>query len=271
MARGGAAGGAAWKFMAPHPTRLDRRDFRSPAPCRRRACPLQGLTWEGVLNSWLLGTTVFAAFGAGGYALVCLYFIFGTLVTKVKLEQKQKEGIAEARSGRRGAVRAGQGIPRGWVGSGHAWLGARSHALGTTAERAGPKAGRPALPREAELRRCHPCGGPRGAGPGAALGCRCSGRARTPGSRGAAPAPPPLQLPPLPPVPAPPQGSVWGSGSAGIICAALALLTNNFHLYQVGSRFGGAGAGTPAGSEAGARREWERAARSRRRPLARPF
>jgi uncharacterized membrane protein len=27
-------------------------------------------------------------------------------VTKVKLEQKQKEGIAEARSGRRGPVRA---------------------------------------------------------------------------------------------------------------------------------------------------------------------
>ncbi|KAI8477263.1 MAG: DUF92-domain-containing protein [Monoraphidium minutum] len=64
---------------------------------------LKGLTWEGVLNSWLLGASVFAAFGGGGYLLVCLYFIFGTLVTKVKLEQKQKEGIAEARSGRRGA------------------------------------------------------------------------------------------------------------------------------------------------------------------------
>ena len=43
-----------------------------------------------------------AAFGAGGYALVCLYFIFGSAVTKLKLEQKQAEGIAEARSGRRG-------------------------------------------------------------------------------------------------------------------------------------------------------------------------
>eukprot|EP00877_Chromochloris_zofingiensis_P006758 jgi/Chrzof1/2335/Cz11g11120.t1 len=62
---------------------------------------LKGLTVEGVLNSWLLGTAVYSAFGPGGYLLVCLYFIFGTLVTKIKLEQKQKENIAEARSGRR--------------------------------------------------------------------------------------------------------------------------------------------------------------------------
>jgi hypothetical protein len=31
---------------------------------------LKGLTWVGVLNSWLLGTMVYSAFGAGGYLLV---------------------------------------------------------------------------------------------------------------------------------------------------------------------------------------------------------
>lgn len=62
----------------------------------------KGLTTAGIANSWLLGSCVYSAFGPGGYLLVCLYFIFGTLVTKVKLQQKQKEGIAEARSGRRG-------------------------------------------------------------------------------------------------------------------------------------------------------------------------
>ena len=41
-------------------------------------------------------------FGVGGYVLVCLYFVFGSAVTKIKLEQKQAEGIAEARGGRRG-------------------------------------------------------------------------------------------------------------------------------------------------------------------------
>ncbi|GLC41341.1 hypothetical protein PLESTB_001073500 [Pleodorina starrii] len=62
----------------------------------------KGLTPSGVAHAWFLGTSIFSAFGLGGYALVCLYFIFGTLVTKIKLEQKQKEGIAEARSGQRG-------------------------------------------------------------------------------------------------------------------------------------------------------------------------
>ena len=130
-----------------------------------------GLTPAGVAHSWALGTAVYSAFGPGGYAMVCLYFILGSLVglslmqssialrhspyicacpvlplalaqskphhqhrstpltgglfagapqdnacagcaeiemllqvTKVKLAQKQKEGIAEARSGRRQPV-----------------------------------------------------------------------------------------------------------------------------------------------------------------------
>lgn len=63
---------------------------------------LKGLTVAGIAHSFFLGASIFSAFGPGGYLLVCLYFIVGSLVTKVKLAQKQKEGIAEARSGRRG-------------------------------------------------------------------------------------------------------------------------------------------------------------------------
>jgi len=62
---------------------------------------LRGLTPVGVASSWVLGTLSWAAFGPGAYSIVCLYFVIGSLVTKVKLEQKQKEGTAEARSGRR--------------------------------------------------------------------------------------------------------------------------------------------------------------------------
>jgi hypothetical protein len=40
----------------------------------------KGLTVAGVLHAWFLGTSVYAAFGYGGHLLVCLYFIFGTLV-----------------------------------------------------------------------------------------------------------------------------------------------------------------------------------------------
>ena len=62
---------------------------------------LRGLTPAGVASSWLLGTLVFAAFGWKGYSIVCLYFVFGSAVTKLKIKQKELEGIAEARSGRR--------------------------------------------------------------------------------------------------------------------------------------------------------------------------
>jgi uncharacterized membrane protein len=65
-----------------------------------------GLTAPAVALSWLLGTSVLAAFGLSGYIFVCLYFLLGSAVTKVKLAEKQKEGIAEARSGQRGIVRS---------------------------------------------------------------------------------------------------------------------------------------------------------------------
>ena len=63
---------------------------------------LRGLTPAGVAHSWLLGTLVYSAFGAGGYVLICLYFLLGSAATKVRLAQKQAEGIAEARGGQRG-------------------------------------------------------------------------------------------------------------------------------------------------------------------------
>ncbi|CAL6408983.1 predicted protein [Bathycoccus prasinos] len=62
---------------------------------------LKGLTGLATANAWFLGTAIFAAFGFRGYLLVCLYFILGSAVTKIKLEQKEREGTAEANSGRR--------------------------------------------------------------------------------------------------------------------------------------------------------------------------
>ena len=41
---------------------------------------LAGLTPAGVANSWLLGTLVYAAFGWAGYLLVCIYFLAGSAV-----------------------------------------------------------------------------------------------------------------------------------------------------------------------------------------------
>lgn len=41
---------------------------------------LRGLTVQGVLSSWVLGSLVFSGFGARGYFIVCLYFLLGSLV-----------------------------------------------------------------------------------------------------------------------------------------------------------------------------------------------
>ena len=48
----------------------------------------KGLSPLGVANAWLLGASVFSAFGVGGYALVCLYFIVGTLVSACVKQNK---------------------------------------------------------------------------------------------------------------------------------------------------------------------------------------
>jgi hypothetical protein len=65
---------------------------------------LAGLTPAGVLSSWLLGGSIFSAFGWAGYLLVCVYFILGSAATKFRLREKENKGIAEKRSGRRGPV-----------------------------------------------------------------------------------------------------------------------------------------------------------------------
>lgn len=89
-------------LLAPHPGLLVGAAVNSLVYLLGIQILLKGLTTAGYIHSWFLGATIFSAFGLGGYAIVCSYFVFGTLVTKIKLEQKQKEGIAEARSGRRG-------------------------------------------------------------------------------------------------------------------------------------------------------------------------
>lgn len=94
---------------------------------------LRGLTWEGVVSSWFLGTLSYAAYGAGGYAIVCLYFIIGSLVTKLRLAEKQKEGIAEARSGRRGLGSVlGSGAAGMICAAASLWLGGDGSALDPT-------------------------------------------------------------------------------------------------------------------------------------------
>lgn len=62
------------------------------------------LTREGLLHSTCLGVGLMTFLGIPGYTLCLSYFILGSLVTKIKFNQKKKEGIAEGNNGMRGPV-----------------------------------------------------------------------------------------------------------------------------------------------------------------------
>ncbi|GLU18020.1 hypothetical protein SLE2022_343430 [Rubroshorea leprosula] len=63
---------------------------------------VSGLSLSGISAAFLLGTLTWRAFGPSGFLLVASYFVIGTGVTKVKMAQKEAQGVAEKRKGRRG-------------------------------------------------------------------------------------------------------------------------------------------------------------------------
>lgn len=65
--------------------------------------PKKLLTPGGLINAWILGVLVWGCLGWQGYLLVMFYFLVGSGVTFVGKAQKEALGIAEARSGARGA------------------------------------------------------------------------------------------------------------------------------------------------------------------------
>ena len=65
--------------------------------------PKKLLTPLGYLNALILGVLVWGTLGWRGYVVVVFYFLVGSGLTFVGMEQKEAEGIAEERSGMRGA------------------------------------------------------------------------------------------------------------------------------------------------------------------------
>ncbi|CAL1373310.1 unnamed protein product [Linum trigynum] len=63
---------------------------------------VSGLSFPGISAAFVLGTLTWRAFGPSGFLLVAAYFVIGTGVTKVKMAQKEAQGVAEKRKGRRG-------------------------------------------------------------------------------------------------------------------------------------------------------------------------
>ena len=65
--------------------------------------PKKLLTPIGNINGAILGILVWGTLGWRGYLVVIFYFLVGSSLTFVRMEQKEAEGIAEERSGTRGA------------------------------------------------------------------------------------------------------------------------------------------------------------------------
>ncbi|MEM8828100.1 MAG: TIGR00297 family protein [Cyanobacteria bacterium P01_G01_bin.19] len=65
--------------------------------------PKKLLTPFGYLNALVLGVIVWGSLGWRGYLVVMFFFLWGSAITFVGIEQKEAEGIAEERSGIRGA------------------------------------------------------------------------------------------------------------------------------------------------------------------------
>ncbi len=60
------------------------------------------LTKKGWIHAGVLGTLLLGSIGWNGWVAVCIYLLFGTLVTKIGYKNKASRGIAEARGGKRG-------------------------------------------------------------------------------------------------------------------------------------------------------------------------
>ena len=64
--------------------------------------PKKLLTPAGLVHAWILGVLIWGCLGWAGYAIVAVYFILGSGVTRIGLAEKEAAGIAEKRGGARG-------------------------------------------------------------------------------------------------------------------------------------------------------------------------
>lgn len=64
--------------------------------------PKKLLTPAGLFHAWCLGVILWGTLGWRGYGVMMFYFLVGSAVTRIGMEQKQAAGIAEKRDGVRG-------------------------------------------------------------------------------------------------------------------------------------------------------------------------
>ena len=64
--------------------------------------PKKLLTITGYFHAWIFGILVWGTLGWQGYTVIMFYFLVGSAVTRIGIEEKEAAGIAEKRSGIRG-------------------------------------------------------------------------------------------------------------------------------------------------------------------------
>jgi uncharacterized protein (TIGR00297 family) len=60
----------------------------------------------GALGGLLVGTTIYASLGPGGFAVLALFVVGGSVLTRLGYRSKRRAGTAQERGGRRGARNA---------------------------------------------------------------------------------------------------------------------------------------------------------------------
>jgi uncharacterized protein (TIGR00297 family) len=61
---------------------------------------------DGALGGLVVGTTIYASLGARGFAVLALFVVGGSLLTRLGYRSKQRTGTAQEQGGRRGARNA---------------------------------------------------------------------------------------------------------------------------------------------------------------------
>jgi uncharacterized protein (TIGR00297 family) len=92
--------------------------------------PKKLLTVSGYLHAWVLGVIVWSTLEWRGYAVVMFYFLVGSAVTRIGMTQKEAEGIAEKREGKRGPENVwGSALTGAFCGLGLLFLPSIYHPL----------------------------------------------------------------------------------------------------------------------------------------------
>jgi uncharacterized protein (TIGR00297 family) len=77
------------------------------------ACALGMVSWGGALGGFVVGVVIYVCLGPQGFAVLALFVVGGSALTRLGYHSKQRRGIAQSHRGRRGArnALANCGIP----------------------------------------------------------------------------------------------------------------------------------------------------------------